>query len=95
MKARLVIVLLLCAGAGGCASAADRIAARIGLPPRGFVSDALFPDSAPSPAAARVPGACTAVSCPQAANFCTARGYQPGTDGYDRCLISVEQNLRR
>jgi len=41
------------------------------------------------------PNGCTAQGCPQAAQFCTARGYQAGTDGFNRCLISVEENLRK
>ncbi len=41
------------------------------------------------------PNGCTPQGCPQAGQFCTARGYQAGTDGYNRCLISVEQNLRK
>ncbi|HUO88613.1 MAG TPA: hypothetical protein VMU08_05520 [Rhizomicrobium sp.] len=44
---------------------------------------------------APAPNGCTSAGCPQAASFCTARGYQPGTDGYDRCLVSVEENLRK
>ena len=38
---------------------------------------------------------CTAQGCPQAPQFCVARGYTPGTDRYQRCLVSVEQNLRK
>jgi len=41
------------------------------------------------------PNGCTSQGCPQAAQFCTARGYQPGSEGYDRCLISVTENLRK
>ena len=41
------------------------------------------------------PNGCTAAGCPQAATYCVNRGYQPGSDGYNRCLISVEENLRR
>lgn len=41
------------------------------------------------------PNGCTASGCPQAATFCVNRGYSPGTDRYQRCVISVEQNLRR
>ena len=41
------------------------------------------------------PNGCTAAGCPQAATFCVNRGYQPGTDGYNRCVISVEENLRK
>jgi hypothetical protein len=32
---------------------------------------------------------------PQAPQFCTARGYQPGTDAFQRCVVSVEENLRK
>lgn len=49
----------------------------------------LFEDEAPAYA-----NGCTEAGCPQAAQFCVARGYQPGTDGYNRCIFSVEQNLR-
>ena len=38
---------------------------------------------------------CTAGGCPQASTFCVNRGYAPGTDRYNRCVISVEENLRR
>lgn len=38
---------------------------------------------------------CTPQDCPQAAQFCVARGYKPDTDGYHRCIISVEENLRK
>ncbi len=33
--------------------------------------------------------------CPEAAQFCVARGYHPDTDAFHRCLVSVEQNLRK
>jgi hypothetical protein len=42
-----------------------------------------------------LPNGCTTSGCPQAAQFCTARGYHPGTDGYSRCLASVDENLRK
>jgi hypothetical protein len=42
-----------------------------------------------------IPNGCTTAGCPQAAEYCSARGYQPGTDRYDRCMISVEENLRK
>ena len=54
----------------------------------------LFGDDSPPPVAAE-PNGCTAQGCPQAPQFCVARGYQPGSDGYDRCIVSVEQNLRK
>lgn len=38
---------------------------------------------------------CTTQGCPQAAQFCIARGYRPDSDGYRRCVISVEENLRK
>ena len=41
------------------------------------------------------PNGCTAQGCPQAPQFCQARGYTPGSEAYQRCLISVEQNLRK
>ncbi len=44
---------------------------------------------------AAMPNGCTAQGCPQAAQYCTARGYHPDTDAYRRCVISVEQNLRK
>jgi hypothetical protein len=55
-----------------------------------------FGDDTPDAASAEQPNGCTAEGgCPQAAQFCVARGYQPGTDGYNRCIVSVEQNLRK
>ncbi len=41
------------------------------------------------------PNGCTAQGCPQAPQYCLARGYHPDSDAYRRCVISVEQNLRR
>ena len=41
------------------------------------------------------PNGCTAAGCPQAGTYCVNRGYSPGTDRYNRCVISVEENLRR
>jgi len=52
-----------------------------------------FGDDDTAPAVA--PNGCTAQGCPQAAQYCTARGYHQDTDAYRRCLISVEQNLRK
>ncbi|MEI9990255.1 MAG: hypothetical protein WDM86_09470 [Rhizomicrobium sp.] len=46
-------------------------------------------------AATVAPNGCTAQGCPQAPRFCQARGYQPDTDAYRRCVVSVEQNLRK
>ncbi len=41
------------------------------------------------------PNGCTPQGCPQAPQFCQARGYAPGTEAFQRCLVSVEQNLRK
>ncbi len=99
MNARFLLALLLAIGAGGCsvdkivaATSTDRIITRLGLPQRGFATDAVFPDSAPvgHPQA----DTCDRPGCSQAPQFCAARGYRLGTPDYDRCLISVEQNLR-
>ncbi len=59
----------------------------------GGCSDLFEDDDAP--VATAQPNGCSAQGCPQAAQFCTARGYQAGTDRYDRCIVSVEQNLRK
>ncbi|HEY0107655.1 MAG TPA: hypothetical protein VGB91_16360 [Rhizomicrobium sp.] len=55
----------------------------------------LFGDDGDAPPVATAPNGCGAQGCPQAPQFCVARGYQPGTDGYNRCIVSVEQNLRK
>ncbi|MEJ0027532.1 MAG: hypothetical protein WDN01_16020 [Rhizomicrobium sp.] len=99
MNARHLLVLLLAAGVAGCSvdrivSTPDRIITGLGLPQRGFATNALFPegDSDRRPAKA---GGCESSGCAQAPQFCVARGYAPGTASYDRCLVSVTQNLRR
>lgn len=53
----------------------------------------LFGDDSTDTSAPMANG-CTAQGCPQASQFCQARGYTLGTDAYNRCLVSVEQNLR-
>ncbi len=97
MTGRLALVLLLAAGLGACsvshmmvALSPDRIITGLGLPQRGFATDALYPEDSNAPP----PGACTLSGCPQAPQFCVVRGYRPGTDPYARCIASVEQNLR-
>jgi hypothetical protein len=67
---------------GGCADI---------LPEQGFLTHAFDADEDADVSA----NGCTAQGCPQAPQFCVARGYTPGTDGYQRCLVSVEQNLRK
>jgi len=53
----------------------------------------LFGDSDDSAAPAN---GCTVQDCSQQArNFCAARGYSPGTGPFDRCVVSVEENLRK
>ena len=52
-------------------------------------------DDAATTTAAVQPNGCTPQGCPQASQFCQARGYQPGSDGYARCLVSVNENLRK
>ena len=81
MKLRIVALSLgLAALLGGCMD--------VDLDPFDDSSD----NSAP---VAADPNGCTPQGCPQAPQFCAARGYQPGTDGYNRCIVSVEQNLRK
>jgi hypothetical protein len=41
------------------------------------------------------PNGCTTAGCPQATQYCVNRGYTPGTDRYNRCVLSVEENLRK
>jgi hypothetical protein len=97
---RLLIVLLVAAGLSGCAHpripTPDSILTALGFPKRGFVTDTMFPDDG-APATSMAPAArtaCTPKTCSQAAQYCAVRGYRPGTDGFGRCLVSVEQNLR-
>ena len=78
----LATVLGLGLGLGGCAD--------FGLE-QGFLTHA-FDSDEDAPADAN---GCTAQGCPQAPQFCVARGYTPGTDRYERCIVSVEQNLRK
>lgn len=77
---RLRVLLTVVLLAGGLGACAD-----MGL------SDVFSDDDDAAPN----PNACTADGCPQAPAFCTARGYTPGTAAYQRCLVSVEQNLRK
>lgn len=97
MKLRLLAVVFLALAAGGCSSIADKVIARVGGPERGFLTPDFLTDGGGSAGPAASPvmaNGCTSNGCPQAPNFCVARGYQPGTDAYSRCLISVSQNLR-
>lgn len=41
------------------------------------------------------PHGCTAAGCPDAPRFCVARGYTQGTPAFDRCVVSVSENLRK
>ena len=78
----LATALGLGLGLGGCAD--------FGLE-QGFLTHAFDSDEDGTADA----NGCTAQGCPQAPQFCVARGYTPGTDRYERCLVSVEQNLRK
>jgi len=94
MKPFHLAVLFLALAAGGCSSIADKMIARVGGPERGFLVPDVFTDAGSATAAPVAANGCTPTGCPQAPGFCAARGYQPGTLGYDRCLTSVSQNLR-
>lgn len=94
MKARHLLVLLVALAAGGCASMTDKLIARVGGPERGFLTPAILTDAGEAPDQPVMANGCTAAGCPQAPRFCAARGYSPGSDGYARCIVSVEQNLR-
>lgn len=94
MKAFRLLILLVALGAGGCSSMADRVIAKVGGPPRGFLTPAMLTDAGGAAATPVVADGCTPAGCLQAPRFCTARGYQMGSDRYNRCVISVEQNLR-
>ncbi len=94
MRARHLLVLLAALATSGCSSLTDRAIAMVGGPERGFLTPAMLTDAgSAAPAPVSVDG-CTPSGCPQAPRFCAARGYQPGTDAFHRCLLSVEQNLR-
>ena len=101
MIRRVMIVVLVAVSVAGCAlpgiPSPDSILVALGLPKRGFASASMFPDdgSPSAPAAADARPNCTADSCPQAAQFCIARRYRPETEAFERCLISVEQNLSK
>jgi hypothetical protein len=78
----LLLAALVSVGLSACSD--------LGLPEEGFLTHAFDSDEAlPSS------NGCTAAGCPQAGNFCVARGYSPGSEGYRRCLVSVEENLRK
>ncbi len=63
------------------------------LPEPGFVTHAFNSDDSDAPPVAT--NGCTPTGCPQAPGFCVARGYSPGTEGYQRCIVSVESDLRK
>jgi len=78
----LLLAALVSVGLSACSD--------LGLPEEGFLTHAFDSDEAPVSS-----NGCTAQGCPQAGSFCAARGYAPGTEGYRRCLVSVEENLRK
>lgn len=79
----LLLAAVLGVGLSGCAD--------LGLPEPGFLTHAFDSDDDDE----AMGNGCTSQGCPQAPQFCVARGYTPGTDRYMRCLASVEENLRR
>ncbi len=86
MKLPVLLVLAVAMlSLGGCAE--------VGLPEQGFLTHAFDSDS--DDAVPVASNGCTPTGCPQAPGFCTARGYKPGTAGYQRCIASVEENLRK
>jgi hypothetical protein len=93
MNLRPLLVLLLALSVGGCASMSDRLIARLGGPERGFLTPAMLTDAGVGLGEDSA-NSCTAAGCPQAPAFCRARGYYPGSDAFNRCVVSVEQNLR-
>jgi hypothetical protein len=95
MGIRAIAILALALLAGGCSSLTDRAIAMVGGPERGFLTPAILSDDGSAPVETVSMNGCTTVGCPQAAGFCLARRYQPGTISYNRCILSVEQNLRR
>ncbi|HEX4303489.1 MAG TPA: hypothetical protein VHZ78_11910 [Rhizomicrobium sp.] len=86
MRLRLLAVAAIVAlGLAGCEDG--------GLPEQGFLTHAFDSDSDDAPPVAA--NGCTPAGCPQAPGFCAARGYSPGSDGYQRCIVSVESDLRK
>lgn len=73
----------------------DRIIGRLGGPERGFLTPAVFTDAGPGGLTPAAANGCTTSGCLPAPGFCAARGYRLGSDGYNRCIVSVEQSLRR
>ena len=94
MSIRAIAILVLALLAGGCSSLTDRAIAYVGGPERGFLTPAILSDEGSAPVETASLNGCTTTGCPRAAGFCLARRYQPGTVGYNRCILSVEQNLR-
>ena len=94
MRLRTLLMVLATAASLGACSTVEDLPQQMGLPERGFLTHAFDADTAPDDDAPVAANACSQASCPQAPAFCTARGYAPGSDGYQRCLISVAQNLR-
>lgn len=79
----VLLAAVLGLGLTGCAD--------LGFPEQGFLTHAFDSDGDEAVS----PNGCTPQGCPQAPQFCAARGYSPGTVGYARCIASVEENLRK
>lgn len=90
----LALATLLAAVLGGCSMVADQVAADLGLPKRGFVTDAMY--DTPQVAAVPRPAACTGSLCyAEASRACVAGGNRPGSLEYNRCLLTAVDNFRR
>jgi hypothetical protein len=94
VRARHLLVLLAVLAVSGCASLTDRAIIMVGGPERGFLTPAMLTDAGSATPVHTTVNGCTASGCAQAPGFCAVRGYQPGTDAFHRCVLSVEQNLR-
>ena len=94
MRFRIFLLVVAAAASLGACSTIEDLPQRMGLPERGFLTHALDAgaDAAPDADVPVAANACGPSGC--APTFCAARGYAPGSDGYQRCLISVAQNLR-
>ena len=92
MRLRILLLAVAAALSLGACSTVEDLPQRMGLPERGFVTHAFDTDAEPDDDAPVAANTCGAAGCAPA--FCNARGYAPGSDRYQRCLISVEQNLR-
>ena len=77
----VLLAALLATGLSACAD----------FPEQGFLTN-MFSDDDTAP----TPDQCgPGTACSPAPRFCVARGYAPGTEGYQRCIASVEETMRK